>query len=135
MERIILGKNSINIDDIIKIAKEAGKIILKIYNEDFEVYRKRDDSRKEGHSSLTEADTQSNKFITHSLKKIYPDIPIIAEESKEIPFEERKKWKYFWLIDPLDGTKDFIKRTGEFTVNIALIHNNSPVLGSGICSG
>ncbi len=119
----------IEIDKIIKISKEAGEIILKIYNEDFEVYQKEDNTRKEGHSQLTEADIQANKFIVDSLKNIYPNIPIITEENEEIPFEERKNWDCFWLIDPLDGTKDFVNRNGEFTVNIALIENGKPILG------
>ena len=119
----------VDIQEIVKIARGAGKIILEIYNNNFEVYRKKDDSRKEGFSVLTEADTRANKFIIDSLRKIYLNIPIISEESKNIPFEERKDWEYFWLVDPLDRTKDFIKKNGEFTVNIALIKKGTTILG------
>lgn len=130
MEKISLANGKeIDSEDVIRISKEAGKKIMEVYEKDFKVYEKEDTLRKEGHSALTEADIQSNKFINDSLKKIYPDIPIITEENMEIPFEERKKWEYFWLVDPLDGTKDFIKRNGEFTVNIALIEGKSPILG------
>lgn len=119
----------IDIQGIVKIAEGAGKIILEVYNNNFEAYKKKDDSRKEGFSFLTKADIQANEFITTSLKEIYTDIPIISEESKSVPFEERKDWEYFWLIDPLDGTKDFIKKNGEFTVNIALIQKGATILG------
>jgi 3'(2'), 5'-bisphosphate nucleotidase len=76
---------------------------------------------------LTKADEVSHNIIVNGLKKY--NIPILSEEGKNIPYEERKNWKLFWLIDPLDGTKEFIKRNGEFTVNIALIYNNSPIFG------
>ena len=121
----------INIEELKKIAKQAGKAILEVYeNEsDFNIEYKKDASFKEGVSPLTKADLISNEIITKSLKKIYPLIPILSEESKEIPYEKRRNWEYLWIIDPLDGTKEFIKRNGEFTVNIALIKNKKPVLG------
>ena len=110
--------------DIIKIAKDAGFAILKVYkNPNIAVNVKDDDS------PLTIADKTSNEIITNALKKLTPEIPILSEEGKKIDYSERKKWKLFWLIDPLDGTKEFINKNGEFTVNIALISNGEPILG------
>jgi 3'(2'), 5'-bisphosphate nucleotidase len=116
----------IAIEKINAIALEAGKGILEVYNDpnaDFQITSKSDDS------PLTVADRISNRIIVKALKETYPDIPIISEEEKDIPYEERKDWEYFWCVDPLDGTKEFIKRNGEFTVNIALIRIDKPVLG------
>ena len=109
-------------------AKEAGEVILSIYGSDFNVEFKND------RSPLTMADRCSQEIITHHLRNPQMSIdghqfPILSEEGKDISYEERKNWEYFWLIDPLDGTKEFIKRNGEFTVNIALIYKDSPVLG------
>jgi 3'(2'), 5'-bisphosphate nucleotidase len=114
---------NINLEDIVKIAKDAGDAIMKIYTQDFTV------EYKDDKSPLTEADTKSNEIICTALVKLYPNIPILSEENKAASYEERKEWEYFWLIDPIDGTKEFIKKNGEFTVNIALIHKNTPVLG------
>ncbi len=114
---------NIDINEINNIAKKAGEEILEIYNETFEVKQKKD------HSPLTKADIASNEIICKNLQKLYPNIPIISEENREIEYKERKKWEYLWLIDPLDGTKEFIKRNGEFCINIALIYKNKPVLG------
>ena len=114
---------NINILKIVQTAIKAGDGILKIYEKDFAVEYKADDS------PLTEADKIANEIIIDELNKAYPEIPILSEESKEAPYEQRKKWDYFWLIDPLDGTKEFVKKNGEFTVNIALIHECKPVLG------
>ena len=105
----------------IDAAIEAGDIIMEIYNKDFQVFEKED------LSPLTEADNASNEIINRYLENT--EIPIISEENKEIDYEERKKWSTCWLVDPVDGTKEFIKKNGEFTVNIALIENNKPVLG------
>lgn len=115
----------ISIETVNIIAQQAGEAIMKIYSNPtcIEVDYKPD------HSPLTIADKTSNEIITLELKKHFPALPIISEENKMIHFSERKKWKSFWLIDPLDGTKEFIKRNGEFTVNIALIENGIPVLG------
>jgi 3'(2'), 5'-bisphosphate nucleotidase len=102
----------------------AGNEILKIYNDpsaDFSIERKADNS------PLTIADKTANKIITGCLE--ITGIPVLSEEGKSIPFEIRKNWKTFWMVDPLDGTKEFINRNGEFTVNIALIENNIPVAG------
>jgi len=110
-----------NDNQVIDIAKSAGKEILRIYNKTYSV------NFKEDSSPLTEADIKSHNLITKELKKIFPDIKIISEESKLD--QDRHNWDTYWLIDPLDGTKEFINRNDEFTVNIALIHNNKPVWG------
>lgn len=110
-------------EDICNIAKSAGKKILEIYNSDFSISQKNDES------PLTTADDASHKIICSSLKELTPEIPLLSEESAEIPFETRRQWQTYWLIDPLDGTREFIKKNGEFTVNIALIHEHKPVLG------
>ena len=113
----------ININDIEKIAKDAGKVIMEIYSRDFQI------DYKDDKSPLTEADTKSNEIICDALQKLYSSIPIMSEENKEVDYEERKNWEYYWCIDPIDGTKEFIKKNDEFTINIALIHKNTPVLG------
>jgi len=115
--------NQINIQDIIYIAKEAGNEIMKIYGQDFKV------EYKEDNSPLTLADKKANDVIENGLSKLSVSFPILSEESKKISFAERKHWEYFWLVDPLDGTKEFVKKNGEFTVNIALINKDTPVLG------
>ena len=96
---------------------------MTVYAQDFTVETKGDNS------PLTLADQKSNAVIIKALKELYPDIPIISEETKLTPYEERKNWKMYWLVDPLDGTKEFIKKNGEFTVNIALMSDGHPVLG------
>ena len=109
---------------IIKIARDAGLKILEIYaRDDFGTRLKSDDS------PLTEADLAAHHVIVDGLKALDDSIPVLSEESASIPWEERQKWNRYWLVDPLDGTKEFIKRNGEFTVNIALVENNQPVLG------
>jgi len=114
----------ISSSEIRNIAIESGNAILEIYNSDnFEVEIKSD------HSPLTKADKLSHQIIKDGLTKLFPQIPVLSEEGKEIPYEERKEWNKFWLVDPLDGTKEFIKRNGEFTVNIALIKKGKPVFG------
>ena len=113
----------IALEDIVAIAKEAGDAIMQIYERDFEV------SYKEDASPLTEADTRSNEIICRALGEKYAQFPILSEENKEVPYEVRKAWEYYWCVDPIDGTKEFVKKNGEFTVNIALIHNGEPVLG------
>jgi 3'(2'), 5'-bisphosphate nucleotidase len=105
-------------------SKEAGLAILDVYKQDFDV------SYKEDKSPLTLADQRSHDIIVdHLTDPSVKSLPILSEEGKGIPFEQRRAWEYFWLIDPLDGTKEFIKRNGEFTVNIALIYRHRPVLG------
>jgi len=103
------------------ISLEAGEEILKVYDSDFAV------ESKDDRSPLTLADKKAHEAIARSLND--GPYPILSEEGKEIPFEERKNWERFWMVDPLDGTKEFIKRNGEFTVNIALIENGESVLG------
>lgn len=114
---------SVDIDFIGQIAKEAGSEIINIYQRDFDIEFKSDQS------PLTEADSKSNDVIIKALRSLHPDIPIISEENKKVPYSERSLWGQFWLIDPLDGTKEFIKKNGEFTINIALIRDGLPVLG------
>jgi 3'(2'), 5'-bisphosphate nucleotidase len=117
---------SINSDLLIATARQAGAKILEIYeHEDFSKVV----DMKADNSPLTMADHEANKIIVEALEKYFPEIPIISEEEKAIPYETRKNWSICWLVDPLDGTKEFIKRNGEFTVNIALIENGKPVLG------
>lgn len=116
------------IDELIKLSILAGDAIMEVYKRnDFHKQIKKDNS------PLTEADLISHDCIVHGLnvinKKFNFDYPILSEESKSIAFEDRKKWSYYWLVDPLDGTKEFIKRNGEFTVNIALIENGKPIIG------
>lgn len=113
----------IDIQDIVKIAKDAGGAILAIYNRDFTV------EYKDDKSPLTEADKKANEIICSSLAMRYPHIPIVSEENAQVDYEIRKKYDYFWLIDPLDGTREFVKKNGEFTVNIALIQDGKPMLG------
>ncbi len=121
---MLAGKNSICIEQIIDIAHEAGKIILKIYNsDDYSQVEKSD------FSPLTTADMESHNLIVRQLQKITPDVPILSEESAYIPWKQRKNWREYWLIDPLDGTKEFIKKNGEFTVNMALIKDHIPEIG------
>ncbi len=114
---------NIDIQQIIDIAQRAGTRIMEIYARDFEV------EYKDDKSPLTEADKASNEVILDGLKAAYPQIPFISEETRATEFVERKDWSCFWLIDPIDGTKEFIKKNGEFTVNIALVENGNPVLG------
>jgi 3'(2'), 5'-bisphosphate nucleotidase len=115
--------NKINIQDIVAIAKEAGNAIMQIYKQDFEVGYKQDNS------PLTLADKKANDIIKNGLNQLPVNLPILSEEGDDTPYKDRKHWEYFWLVDPLDGTKEFVKKNGEFTVNIALIHKNTPVLG------
>ena len=115
--------NQIDIQDVIIIAKEAGNAIMQVYKQDFEVEYKKDSS------PLTLADKKANDIIEDGLNKLPVNFPILSEEGKEIPYGDRKHWEYFWLVDPLDGTKEFVKKNGEFTVNIALIRRDTPVLG------
>jgi 3'(2'), 5'-bisphosphate nucleotidase len=105
-------------------AKKAGEAILEVYHGHIDV------SYKEDQSPLTVADERAHKIITRLLSEAEsPQIPILSEEGKHTPYETRNRWEYFWLVDPLDGTKEFIKRRGEFTVNIAVIHKQKPVAG------
>lgn len=106
-----------------KIAHAAAREVLNIYTSDFAI------EHKDDRSPLTAADMAAHNTICQQLAILTPDIPVLSEESSDIPFATRKTWNRYWLVDPLDGTREFIKRNGEFTVNIALIENHQPVLG------
>ena len=114
-----------NLKDFFLIAINAsikgGQAIMDVYSSHFEVEHKKDDS------PLTLADKNCNIVIENFLQQT--GVPILSEEGSEIPYLERRNWEYFWLIDPLDGTKEFVKRNGEFTVNNAMIHNGKPIIG------
>jgi 3'(2'), 5'-bisphosphate nucleotidase len=121
-----MTKKEIDLQQLLLIAinasLRAGDAIMEVYgSEDFQIEAKADNS------PLTLADKMSNAHIEKALQST--GLPILSEEGKDIPYEERKQWEHFWLIDPLDGTKEFVKRNGEFTVNIALIYRKRPVLG------
>ena len=115
----------VNIDSsqVVDVAKKAGDAIMEIYKRDFEICEKSDNS------PLTEADLASHKVIVECLRELTPDLPILSEESSQEEIKNRINWQTYWLIDPLDGTKEFIKKNGEFTVNIALIHQNKTIFG------
>lgn len=109
--------------DIIRLATQAGERIMAIYQQDFSILKKKDET------PVTEADMAAHAIIDDGLEEIAAEYPMLSEESTSIPFEDRAHWKTYWLVDPLDGTREFIKHNGEFTVNIALIDNHQPVLG------
>lgn len=109
--------------DCLDCARRAGQAIMEVYAGDFSVQHKDDDS------PLTRADLASHHIIADHLHALTPDIPLLSEESAAIDWDTRQRWQRYWLIDPLDGTKEFVKRNGEFTVNIALIEQHRPVLG------
>jgi 3'(2'), 5'-bisphosphate nucleotidase len=110
-------------EGVIAIANAAAAEILTVYDQPFDVERKGDDS------PLTAADLASHHCIVDGLARLTPDIPVLSEESAELPVAERRAWTRFWLVDPLDGTREFVKRNGEFTVNIALIEDGVAVFG------
>ncbi|MDH5610905.1 MAG: 3'(2'),5'-bisphosphate nucleotidase CysQ [Gammaproteobacteria bacterium] len=107
----------------IEIARQAGARILEIYNSDYAI------EEKDDKSPLTDADIAAHRTIIKALAALTPDIPVLSEESIKPSFEARQQWQTYWLVDPLDGTKEFIKRNGEFTVNIALINNHKSIIG------
>ena len=108
---------------LMPIVERAGAAIMRVYGESFTVQRKDDDT------PLTAADLESQRIIIEGLNRLTPGVPVLAEESAQSPWDERKTWRELWVVDPLDGTREFIKRNGEFTVNIALVQDNEPVLG------
>jgi 3'(2'), 5'-bisphosphate nucleotidase len=118
-----MNLTDLQIEDVLAIARSAGAAIMKIYEQDFAIETKADNS------PLTAADRAGNAVIIEGLEQLFPAVPIISEETKLIDFSVRKDWEWCWVVDPLDGTKEFIKKNGEFTVNIALVHNNEPVAG------
>jgi 3'(2'), 5'-bisphosphate nucleotidase len=111
------------IEPVREIARQAGRRILDIYDSDYKV------EQKDDQSPLTDADLAAHHTIVEGLAKLTPAWPILSEESSNIPFSERSGWSQYWLVDPLDGTREFISRNGEFTVNIALIQGHEAVLG------
>lgn len=113
------------LDQVISISVAAGEAILEVYNAsgDIEVDTKSDDS------PVTAADLAAHKILAPALEQLVPGIPVLSEEGEMPSFDERSQWNRYWIIDPLDGTKEFIRRNGEFTVNVALIENGEPVLG------
>ncbi|UQN11576.1 3'(2'),5'-bisphosphate nucleotidase CysQ [Methylococcus capsulatus] len=119
----IMKEPSRLLESVVALAKEAGRAILAIYDSEFSVTQKSDQS------PLTAADLASHELIVAGLARLRPQFPVLSEESAAHAFEDRKNWSSLWLVDPLDGTKEFVKRNGEFTVNIALIHEHAPVLG------
>ncbi len=109
--------------EVTALAREAGRAILEVYASSFSV------QEKEDRSPLTEADLRSEKLILAGLRRIAPEIPVLSEESVQMPYGTRRHWSRLWIVDPLDGTKEFVQRNGDFTVNIALVDNHRPVLG------
>jgi 3'(2'), 5'-bisphosphate nucleotidase len=110
-------------DALMPIAARAGAAILEIYDGEFAV------ERKDDNSPLTLADLESQRIIVESLKRLTPDVPVLSEESAQAPWSVRQSWRELWVVDPLDGTREFVKRNGEFTVNIALVVGHEAVLG------
>ncbi|WP_010529519.1 3'(2'),5'-bisphosphate nucleotidase CysQ [Lentibacillus jeotgali] len=115
---------AVDLTKLLETSLKAGREILDIYVQDFEV------ETKDDHSPLTIADELAHQAIMENLKSEYRQIPVLSEEGADVSFEERKDWDTFWLVDPLDGTKEFIKGNGEFTVNIALVEGQYPVIGA-----
>ena len=108
---------------LLDIARAAGGEIMRIYATDFDVAMKADKS------PVTDADLAAHQVIVKDLKRITPDLPVLSEESADIPYAERRRWESYWLVDPLDGTKEFISKNGDFTVNIALVQGGEPIVG------
>ncbi|MEW6353671.1 MAG: 3'(2'),5'-bisphosphate nucleotidase CysQ [Pseudomonadota bacterium] len=121
------------LEPVLDIARAAGRGIMAVYATDFGVVQKTD------HSPLTAADMAAHHTIMRGLAQLTPDLPVLSEEAADVPFAQRAAWRRYWLVDPLDGTREFINRNGDFTVNIALIEDQRPVLGvvhapvSGVC--
>ncbi len=109
--------------EVAALAREAGRTILEVYASGFSVAEKAD------RSPLTEADLRSEKLILAGLRRIAPEIPVLSEEAVKLPWATRRGWRQLWVVDPLDGTKEFVQRNGEFTVNIALVQDRRAVLG------
>lgn len=114
---------SIDLREMLDLARRASRAILDVYYTDFEV------TNKEDRSPLTKADEASNNVIIAGLTARYPNIPVVSEESEQTVFAKRRDWELLWLIDPLDGTREFIQRNGEFTINIALVSHQVPIWG------
>ncbi len=114
---------NLDYEAVIALARAAGAEIMKIYVQDFEV------GHKEDRSPLTAADLASHRLIVAGLQALTPDVPVLSEESASIPWDERRRWTRYWLVDPLDGTREFVKKNGEFTVNIALVEEGATTFG------
>lgn len=110
-------------ETVVAISRQAGAAVMQVYAGGFEV------SHKDDASPLTAADLAANRVIIEGLRQLTPDLPVLSEESAHVPWDVRRHWPTYWLVDPLDGTREFVKRNGEFSVNIALIHHGVPVLG------
>lgn len=110
-------------EELLALAEQAGERIMAVYEQDFDVETKADDS------PLTEADRAAHDTIARGLRRLTPDVPVLSEEGGFPDYEIRAQWPRYWLVDPLDGTKEFVRRNGEFTVNIALIEAGRPVMG------
>ncbi len=108
---------------LIQLARDAGAAIMQVYVQDFAV------EHKDDRSPLTAADMAAHHLIVAGLQALTPDLPVLSEESASVPWETRRAWQRYWLVDPLDGTREFVKKNGEFTVNIALIDDGVPVFG------
>lgn len=104
-----------------EILIKAGDLVMQIYEKEFDVEYKADNS------PLTRADLLANEFLSHSLGSLYPQIPILSEEGQEVAYAQRKGWGYYWCIDPIDGTKEFVHKNGEFTINVALMQKGEPI--------
>jgi 3'(2'), 5'-bisphosphate nucleotidase len=111
------------VEPLLDLVRAAGAQIMHVYAQDFEV------SHKDDRTPLTEADMASHKLIVAGLAELEPKLPILSEESANVPWEERRGWRRYWLVDPLDGTREFINKNGEFTVNIALVEDGEVALG------
>ena len=111
------------VDALLPIVARAGEAIMKVYDAAFTVQHKLDNS------PLTLADLESQRIIIEGLKRLTPHIPILSEESAQAPWSERRGWGELWVVDPLDGTREFVKRNGEFTINIALVAEHEPLMG------
>ncbi|CEL98606.1 unnamed protein product [Vitrella brassicaformis CCMP3155] len=124
--KVQCGSTLVDVLEIVKIAKRAGAAIMAIYEgekDKWEVEMKSDSS------PLTAADREANKVICEALATLYPNVPIVSEENEKLAYEERKNWEYYFCVDPLDGTKEFIKRNGQFTVNIGICKGPTPIAG------
>jgi 3'(2'), 5'-bisphosphate nucleotidase len=111
------------VEPVLQLARAAGAAIMQVYVQDFAV------DHKDDRSPLTAADMAAHHLIVDGLKALTPDIPTLSEESARIDWAQRRSWSRYWLVDPLDGTREFVKKNGEFTVNIALVEDGIPVFG------
>ena len=111
------------LDAVCAIARQAAEAILAVYAQDFDIVCKDDNS------PVTAADLAAQRVIEEGLRELTPHVPVISEEAVAAPWAERRTWRRYWLVDPLDGTREFVKRNGEFTVNIALVEDHRSILG------